>query len=194
MRHLFKPTRPGQLRGIPANAPAISRMRSVGNYDDAVLTRQELSNLYTMFVTRAPSGGSPSLDPMTGLPIEFGNDGSPMAGLEPGTSQELAPGEDVKFSESPDAGANYPDFMRQQHLGIAAGGGTPYELLTGDVRDVSDRTLRVIVSEFRRTCEQYQWQLIIPMLCQPVRNACTQAAVYAGLLAPHEVDEFSRCT
>lgn len=194
MRHLFKPNRPGALRGVPASAPVLTKLRSVGNFDDAVLVRQELANLYTVFVTRQPENGAPAIDPTTGLPFETDASGHPMIGLEPGISQELAPGEDVKFSDPPDAGANYPDFMRQQHLGVAAGSGTPYELLTGDVRDVSDRALRIVINEFRRTCEQYQWQLIIPMLCQPVRDAVARAAVLAGLLTPAQGLEFARCT
>lgn len=190
MRHLFKPTRPGQLRGVPGTAAVLPKLRSVGNFDDAVLERQSLANLFAMFVTRPASNAAPTIDPTTGLALETDGDGGPMIGLEPGISQELAPGEDVKFSDPPDAGANYPDFMRQQHLGIAAGGGTPYELLTGDVRDISDRTLRIVINEFRRTCEQYQWQLIIPMLCRPVREACGRAAVLAGLLAANELSDF----
>lgn len=195
MRHLFKPHRPGALRGVPGNASVLPKLRSVGNFDDAVLVRQELANLYTLFITRQPDNTPPEIDPTTGKPIERdAADGGPMVGLEPGISQELAPGEDVKFSEPPDAGANYPDFMRQQHLGLAAGGGTPYELLTGDIRDVSDRALRIIINEFRRTCEQYQWQIIIPMLCQPVREAVARAAVLAGLLTAAQAVEFVRCT
>ncbi|CAI10243.1 Phage portal protein, lambda family [Aromatoleum aromaticum EbN1] len=195
MRHLFKPNRPGALRGVPASAAVLPKLRSVGNFDDAVLVRQELANLYTVFVTRPPETGAPAIDPTTGQPYETDpGSGGPMIGLEPGISQELAPGEDVKFSDPPDAGANYPDFMRQQHLGVASGSGTPYELLTGDVRDVSDRTLRIVINEFRRTCEQYQWQLIIPMFCQPVRDAVARAAVLAGLLTPEQGRDFARCT
>lgn len=190
MRHLFKPTRPGQLRGVPPMAPVLPRLRNVGNFDDAVLERQSLANLYAMIITRPPSNAANSVDPTTGLPFEYDAGGAPMVGLEPGISLEMAPGDDVTFSSPPDAGANYPDFMRGQHLGIASGSGTPYELLTGDIREVSDRAMRIILNEFRRTCEQYQWQLIIPMLCQPVREAAGRAAVMAGRLHPREYDEF----
>lgn len=194
MRHLFKPNRPGALRGVPGGVSALAKLRTVGNFDDAVLVRQELANLYAVFVTRQPDNTAPTIDPITGNPLETDAAGQPMVALEPGLCQELAPGEDVKFSEPPDAGANYPDFMRQQHLGVASGNGTPYELLTGDIRDVSDRTLRIVINDFRRTCEQYQWQLIIPMVCQPVREACAKAAVLAGLLTAEQGADFARCT
>jgi len=65
-------------------------------------------------------------------------------GLEPGTMQELLPGEQVEFSDPPDAGNNYPDFMRQQLRAAAAGSGLPYELMTGDMQGVNDRAIRVV--------------------------------------------------
>ena len=194
MRHLYKPARPGQLRGLPASTPIITKRRSAGNYDDAVLHRQELANLYTGFVTRPAEAAATVINPATGEITATGGTAAPLVGLEPGLMQELAPGESITFSAPPDAGTNYPDFMRHQHLAIAAGDGIPYELLTGDLRDISDRTLRVILNDFRRTCEQYQWQLIIPMMCQPVREAVAVAAVLAGALTPAQGAEFNRCT
>lgn len=193
MLHLFKPPRPGAMRGVPGNVSTLPKLRSVGNFDDAVLHRQELSNLYTAFITRPPENSAPAIDPITGQPLELDHDAGPMVGMEPGISVELAPGENVAFSDPPDAGANYGDFMRQQHLGVAAGSGMPYEMLTGDIRDVSDRALRIVVNDFRRTCEQYQWQLAIPQFCQRVRDAVADAAVLAGLLKVSERDEFARC-
>lgn len=184
--HVFDPSRPGTVRGVPLMASVIARARNIADFDDAVLERQKLANLFTLFVTKAmPSGAN---DPMTGLPAQ-GNPDEPVAALEPGISQELLPGEDVKFSDPPDAGANYADFMRMQHIGVAAGTGVPYELLTGDLKDVSDRTLRVIINEFRRLCEQYQWLLFVPQLCQRVSDWFFMFAALAGELSDAEIEE-----
>lgn len=186
--HIYEPDRPGQLRGVSDFAAVLPKLRSVGNFDDAVLNRQEIANLFTMIVTK--EGGLPTaIDPMTGAPVQTGADGMPLAGLEPGTSQELAPGEDVKFSDPPDAGTNYGDYMRHQHQWCAAGLDLPYELLTGDVRDVSDRTLRVIMQEFRRRVEQRQWLMLIPQLCHRVRANWATACMLAGHLTPDEAAE-----
>jgi lambda family phage portal protein len=194
VRHLYKQTRPGQLRGVPGGAPIIGKRRSIGNFDDATLMRQEQSNLYAMFITREAPQSAPRVDPATGAQLEYDASGAPVLSLEPGTSQELAPGEDVKFSDPPGPAANYAEYMHEQHLGLAGAEGIPYELLTGDLRDISDRALRVILNEFRRTCEQYQWQLIIPALCGFARQACARAAVLAGRLTAQQVEEFLECT
>jgi len=145
MLHIFEPLEPGQLRGVPRLAPVLKRLRSLDNFDDAVLFRQEVANLFAGFVRKPAPEGAPQLDMVTGAPVRLDRDGfTPMVGLEPGTMQELLPGEQVEFSDPPDAGNNYPDFMRQQLRAAAAGSGLPYELMTGDMQGVNDRAIRVV--------------------------------------------------
>ena len=187
VRHLYEPLRPGQMRGVSDLAAIVAKLRGVMDFDDAVLERQKIANLFALFITRPiDENGN---DPITGKPPVYDASGNPIAALRPGISQELLPGENVTFSEPPDAGTGYSDFMRQQHLGVASGQGMPYELLTGDIKDISDRTLRVIINEFRRHCEQRQWQLIIPKFCQPIREAWANAATVAGTFTAAEEAE-----
>ncbi|ERL02610.1 hypothetical protein O999_18630 [Pseudomonas putida LF54] len=190
MLHIFEPLEPGQLRGVPRLAPILKRLRSLDNYDDAVLFRQEVANLFAGFVRKpAPEGpGHPPMDMLTGAPVVNDRDAfTPMVALEPGTMQELGPGEQVEFSDPPDGGNNYPDFMRQQLMAAAAGAGLPYELMTGDMRDVNDRAIRVVLTEFRRRLEQLQFQVYVHQLCRPVRAAWMDMAVLAGAL---ELDDY----
>ena len=58
--------------------------------------------------------------------------------------------------------------------------------------NVSDRTLRVIINEFRRFAEQRQWQIVIPMYCQRVIDWFTDAAVLAGAINLAEADDVRR--
>lgn len=155
--HIFEPLEGGQLRGAPRLSPVLLRLKSLDNYDDAVLFRQEVSNLFAGFITRPRQDGAPIFDPSTGLAPAQDRDGTPMVGLESGTMQELLEGEEVVFSDPPDAGNTYVDFMRQQLMAAAVGVDLPYELLTGDMGDISDRTLRVLLNEFRRRIEQVQF-------------------------------------
>lgn len=180
--HAYELFEAGQVRGITALATVLLRLKSLDNFDDAVLFRQEVANLFAGFITRQEPQ-NPQLDVVTGQPVAYDRDGfTPMVSLEPGTMQELMPGESVTWSTPPDAGANYEAFMRQQLMAAFASAGVPYEIGTGDLRGVSDRVLRVIVNEFQRAIEQKQWNTFIHQFCRPVWAAWTDAIALAGIL------------
>lgn len=190
IRHVFEVKRAGQLRGVPNGANVLARLRTLLDYDDAVLERQKLANLFVAFIKRdLPEGIDPTIDPASGQTIESDEDGNPMIPMEPGMLQELRQGESMEFSNPPEAGTVFSDYMRTQQLGVAAGQGLPYELYSGDILNISDRTLRIVVQEFRRFCEQRQWQVIIPMHCQTTRDWFVEIATLAGKLATSQVDE-----
>ena len=179
--HVYEPKRIGQMRGVSHLAPVLARLRTIVNYDDAVLERQLLANLFVAFITRGlPDGSDPNFDPSSGQPYQRGESGESFVSLEPGALQELQSGEDIKFSNPPEAGTMYSEYMRTQNMGTAAGAGLPYELFSGDIANVSDRTLRIVINEFRRFCEQRQWQIVIPKHCQVVRDWFVDQAVLAG--------------
>lgn len=193
VRHMFMPSRPGALRGVSPLAPVLARLRNVADYDDAVLERQKLANLFMAFIkwTQGNQLGE-DVDPLTGLPLQ-GSMESPLMGMSPGIVQELEPGQEVQFANPPEAGTMYGEYMRYQNMGTAAGQGIPYEIFSGDIKDISDRTLRVIINEFRRFAEQRQWQIIIPMMCQPVVEWFARAAVLIGKVYASEFEDVRRC-
>lgn len=191
MCHVYEPLRPGQRRGVSMLAPVLARLRNIENFDDATLTRQQLANLVVAFITRQmpPLTGDEDIDGLTGQPYDYDEDsGRPLVGLQPGLVQELEDGQDVRWSNPPEAGTNYSDYMRTQHLGTSAAAGLPYEVFSGDIKEVSDRTLRVIINEFRRHAEQRQWQIVIPQLCEKVIAWFAEAAALVGKLGVDEVD------
>ncbi|WP_067582364.1 phage portal protein [Endozoicomonas ascidiicola] len=177
--HIFEALRPGQLRGQPLLTQVLVRLYHLDKFDDATLLRQEIANLFTGFIKK-PSPEQEPIDPLTGKPFEYGDNGLPMVAMEPGTMQELAPGEEVEFNNPPGTAADYPNFMRQQLMAIAAGIGLPFELLSGDMAGVSDRALRLILNEFRRRIQQIQHNQIIFQFCRPVWNRWLDMAVLNG--------------
>ncbi|WP_186053474.1 phage portal protein [Burkholderia gladioli] len=182
--HVFQALRPGQVRGVPELSTVLLRLRSLDNFDDAVLFRQEVSNLFAGFIVKPHSEPGLIGDPITGAAVGYDADGfSPVVSLEPGGMQELAPGEDVRFASPPGAGTDYAPFMRQQLMAAAASVGMPYEVLTGDLRDVSDRVLRVILNEFRRAVEQIQWNVFIHQFCRPVWRWWVDACALSGAMS-----------
>src|SRR3990172_7083917 len=139
---LYDPLRPGQLRGLPRLTQALIKLYELDKYDDATLLRQQLANMIVAYITRPQAtGDEAALHPMTGEPIVGAE--PPTISMEPGTTQELAPGESMEFSEPPEAGNGYADFMRVQLSAACISAGVPYEVVTGDMRGLNDRTMRV---------------------------------------------------
>jgi len=194
MCHIFEPVRPGQLRGVSMLAPVLTRLRNIENYDDATLTRQQLANMLVAFISRKlpPMTGDEDVNGLTGQDEGVDDEGRPLVGLQPGLVQELEDGQEVQWSNPPEAGTTYSDYMRTQHLGTSAAAGLPYEIFSGDIKDISDRTLRVIINEFRRLAEQRQWQVVIPMMCDPCIRLFAEAALLAGSITADEFDSVRR--
>lgn len=196
MLHMFEPKRPGQLRGVSMLASVLVRLKNINDYEDVTLERQKLANLYVGFMTRSvpKSPGEQDFDPLTGEAIDW-DDGvasTPLPGLSPGLFMELEDGQKPEWSNPPEAGTTYSDYMRTSHMGTAAAAGLPYELFSGDIANISDRTLRIIINDFRRHAEQRQWQIIIPQMCQPVMDWFVEAAVLAGLIGTDEAEDARR--
>lgn len=165
--HLFKPRRPGQMRGIPHLTPALLRLRELEQFDDAVLVRHKLANLFVAFLKPAAAESS-NIMPLTGEAPGPTENGRPTLGLQPGIFQELAPGEEVQFSEPPDTITGFADFIKHHLRAVGAATGVPYEVLTGDMDGMSDRLVRVILAEFRRRIQAEQHQSVAFQVCRPV--------------------------
>lgn len=179
--HLYEMLRPGQLRGVPQLATALVHLLELDKFDDAVLYRQQLANMFLAFVrTPAQTNETADIDPVTGVARDTNSPETLQ--FRPGILQYLDPGEEIEFSEPPDAGDAYPHFMRQQLVGISAASGVPYEVLTGDMRGVNDRTIRVVLNEFRRRVMAFQHQVIAFKWCRPIWRAWMDRAFLSDAL------------
>ena len=174
--HLFRPLRPGQIRGEPWLTRALVKLNELDQYDDAELVRKKTAAMFAGFITRvAPE------DSLLGEGSADAN-GVALAGLEPGTLQILEPGEDIKFSAPADVGSSYAEFMRQQFRAVAAAMGITYEMLTGDLTQVNYSSIRAGLLEFRRRCEAIQHGVFVHQMCRPIWRAWMDQAVLEGAL------------
>ena len=174
--HLYRPLRPGQIRGEPWLARALIKLHDLDQYDDAELQRKKTAAMFAGFITRL----SPEDNLLgEGLPDAAG---AALAGMEPGTMQILEPGEDIKFSQPADVGASYAEFLRMQFRAVAAAMGITYEMLTGDLTQVNYSSIRAGLLEFRRRCEAIQHSVIVHQLCRPVWQAWLDQALLDGAL------------
>lgn len=174
--HVFRPLRAGQVNGVTWFAPAIIKMRDLDDYDEAELLRKKIEACLAAFVItddESDTLGPVETDEETGEQVES---------FEPGMIKYLRTGsKDVKFNEPKFAGG-YAEYMRVQLHAVAAALGLTYELLTGDLSQVSFISGRLGLLEFRRFVKKHQTQMMVPQLCLPVWRWFTDLGMVAGAL------------
>lgn len=180
--HMFRPLRPGQVRGEPGLAKALLKLFAMDQYDDATVEACKVAAMYVGFITEMDDS-----DPLPGNTSVGLSDGSETAPpgvefgeLEPGTFQKLKQNESMVFSNPPGVGPTYDPFMRRQLQAIAKMLGLPYHVLSGDPSGLSFSSMRGEEINFRRRSQQWQFFVLIHQLCRPVGRAWMDAAVLAG--------------
>lgn len=172
--HYFQPGRPGQGRGFPRVAPVIARVRDTSLYEDAELHRKNLETRLGVIASgdvEAMASGSDGVPVVTGA--------TSMGELPSGSMMQVPTGSNITVVE-PKAAPGYVEYMKLNLHLIAAGAGWTYEMMTGDVREVSFSSARIRLLDYRREAEQEQWLFVIPMLVAPIVRAFADAAELAG--------------
>ena len=160
--HYYRVSRPGQLTGVTELAPVIRRMNDLDAYADAELMRKRIAACSVAAVTTPAGLPATSLAPTT-----IGSDGRREEQMAPGMYHYLKPGEGIEFLD-PKPSEGYGEFFGVELHAISAGLGIPYELLTGDLSEVTYTSHRGGLVQFRAAVEADQWQLVIPQLCRPI--------------------------
>lgn len=174
--HVFETLRPGQVRGIPFGVTAMIRLKDFDDYEDAQIVRQKIAACFTAFVTSevkisALSGSGPVAEETKDREER----------LEPGMITYLNQGEEINFG-TPPAVPEYSSFSKNVLLGIATAYGITYEALTGDLSGSNFSSSRMGWLEMARNVSDWQYQLMVPLFCEPVFRWFMQGAVIAGLV------------
>jgi lambda family phage portal protein len=176
--HVFRVEAPGQVRGVSWFAPILLRLREHDEAIDAQLVRQKLSAMLAGFI----------VDP-EGQATGFANGEQPSiaglleAGLSPGTLSVLNAGQDIRWSDPADVGAEVIDFLKVTSREIASGLGVPYEAMTGDLSSVNYSSIRAGLVEFRRKAEALQHGVLAFQLLRPTFRRWITVESLAGRLA-----------
>lgn len=177
--HLYRPLRPGQVRGQPAITPGMIRLYLLDSYEDAELDRKRTAAMFVGFITKktedspAPITGAPTDD--LAAPLDVGT-----TDMEPGTLQVLLEGEDVKFSSPVEVGGSYEAFMFRSLCAISVAVGIPYHVVSGDLSKANYGSQRGGQTEFRRRMDQFQHMTLVFQMCRPVWERWLEAAVLSG--------------
>lgn len=178
--HLYTPDRPGQGRGFPRAAPVIARVRDLQLYEDAEQQRKNLESRLSVLA----SGDLAQMAVPAASHEDAANSSEPrnLGALTSGNIMQIPTGLSMTVVE-PKAVPGYTDYVKWQLHLISAGWGVPYEMMTGDMKEVNFSSARVRNLDFRREAEMTQWLVLIPKLCDRVCRAFADAAVLGGVVS-----------
>lgn len=177
--HIYKPLRPGQIRGRPWLTAGMIKLYDLDQYNDAELTRKKGAAMFMAFITQQLGediGSTGLVDDDTVADA----DGTADVTLEPGMAHLLPVGHDVRFSEPADVGPNYEPFAYRNLLELCASMGLPYFSVTGDTSKANYSSLRSALLDLKRRMEQFQWETLIFQFCRPVYRRWLPTAVLSG--------------
>jgi len=180
--HLFRPLRPGQVRGVPLLAPVLMSARDRADLMDSVLIKAKTEACFSAFVetdgTTQKNLGQVKADTSGGLARMIER-------LAPGMINYLRPGEKVSFAE-PKGSGQFAEVYLASAMAFAAGCGVTYDELTGDLRQANYSSLRAGKMIGRRLALMDQELVVVPQLIRPVVGWFEDAAVISGALRPRK--------
>jgi lambda family phage portal protein len=156
--HLFVQEYVGQRHGISVFEPVVKRLGDIDESVEAEIIRKNIEACFAGFITPADGEG----DEDVGRVQDQGPDKFATETLEPGMISRLRPGETVTFGDpKPSGGLN--DIVKLALLSTAAGVGTTYEHISGDLSNVNYSSYRAGSLEFQRSIGRIQFNTIIPV-------------------------------
>lgn len=156
--HVYRVERPGQVRGVPWLASAITRLKDLDDFEDAELMQQKVAACFGAFVTDMDGTSSPAGKP--------DDDDDELEHLEPGHVSYLKPGEQITFAQPPRAQDSA--FSTRVLRRIAVSLGVPYEELTGDYSQVNFSSARMARLAHWQNVHVWREHMLIPQLCAGV--------------------------
>jgi lambda family phage portal protein len=190
--HLYEKQRT-QTRGVPWGSPVIAKLRDLADYSDAELMRKKTEACIVGVVVNGDEDDLgiglkvPAKPGEAVQPGVYDGTGAMVERFEPGMFAYARGGKDIKFN-TPAQTADFPAYKRSELHDIAAGFRVPYELMTSDLSQVSFISGRLGLIEFQKLVSQVQWQIVIPMLLEPVWQWWVDAAYLAGLIPTDQVE------
>lgn len=174
--HLYIPLAPGQVRGVSWFAPVLLKLHEIDQTCDAILIRTKIAACLSGFVIDPEGTDGPLAGAQQTAPDK------PELMIEPGVVFNLKPGEDVRFNDPPEIGAETVDFLKWQAREIAAGVGVTYEAATGDLSGVNYSSIRAGTIDFRRRIDTIRLNYLIPLVIDPTWRRFLLTEALAGRL------------
>jgi len=171
--HPYRQDRPGQVRGVPWSHAVIETLKDMADYQNATIIGKKVAACFVGVITTSGTDSA-----LSSADLQARRESEML--MQPGTMRYADQGESVQFSNPPVAGG-YAEFIRESMRAIAAGYGISYEALTGDYSQVNFSSGRMGNHEFRRNIENWRWNILIPLFCEPYSKWFLEWASMQGI-------------
>jgi lambda family phage portal protein len=157
--HVFRKTRPGQLRGVTWFHPVIRTLEDLSQFENATLISKKIQACFSVLIKATETDSTMSPSDLQSRRLQDNM-------LEPGSIRYLNPGEEAQMV-APAGTQDYDPFTKAQLRKVASGLGITYEALTSDYSQVNFSSGRMGHLEFRKNVETWRWSMLIPQFCEP---------------------------
>lgn len=178
--HLFKPLRPGQVRGVPMIAPILEPLKQLSRWTDAELNAAVVSSMFSVFVKMDPDAFEDMFDEDSrGAIVEkaLGWSGE----MESGKAVNLLPGESIETSTPGRPNPAFDPFWAAivRQIGMALE--MPYEVLTMHFQSSYSAARAALLMAWKGF--RSRRDMLATYLCQPVFELWLSDEVAAGRIS-----------
>lgn len=174
--HIFIRDMPGQWIGIPFLSSAMIPLYELDELIDATVAKQQVAQAIAWIVTNSNPMALTPTGSATYVKDRDIND-KVVFKAQGGSTQYLNKGEDIKFYQSTDIGANLGSLMQSELKRIAASLDIPYHSLTGDTSGLDFSSIRALGIELRSRLEFTHHFYSIPLFLAPLAKTFKQMAL-----------------
>lgn len=161
--HIYRPLRPGQVRGMSAFASVAMKLGLLGDLSESGAQAALMQSLVGM-VVKTDGNDDPASRP---LGPEEGDAQDRNVSLSPGFVWTGNPGESIEAFTPGGLGVQLISQMEFELTAVAAGLGIPRHLLTGDVSKANYSSLRASKLSYDVQLQIWQWLCLIPRMVRP---------------------------
>jgi len=188
VRHVYEMWRPGQVRGLPCMHPIVMLSWDLAGYADTEGVRAKSAATFVAVVTGGDDdwmsdAGSDALTSSKDVDgtVLLDSWGRRVERLSPGLVCKAGPGTHVDFTK-PGTAEGYKDFISAGVHQLAAGGGTSYEELSGDLSLVNFSSARMGANINHKLIRGFRELVFIPFALNPMWRWFIDACILYGLL------------
>ncbi|HET7552190.1 MAG TPA: phage portal protein [Gemmatimonadaceae bacterium] len=181
VRHIMRPTRPGQRRGMPLLAPVIETLKQISRLSEAELAAAVVNAFFTVFIKTADGeNGMAPIDATDTTTASGRSVSSSEYKMGPAAMLDLAAGEDVVFADpkrpNPALEAFFEMMLREVGVAIEL----PFEFLVKHFTSSYSASRAALLEAWRAVVTRRGW--LVRQFCQPSYEWGISEAVTRGYL------------